>query len=270
MSPEYTDTDLDVAQGKPRPKGSLPYLTADRRPEFLRAWLTRALRPPEGWHVETFERYGRNDRDPCALKVANGRESKTFRFARQVGLSKNSRLTFLSASDAWLDVPHLTSGEAEDVWAALCRLGLVLSEFDEVDQTREWVESFLPATIPLNGYSLVPDARHDALMAIRASGTFGKGDALALVRPSDDDRFAQRPTRFIDSATGDQWIRPTELAAFVRWVIGVEPLSHATLRARLREIGIVGQRFEDYRPPHPKLGLYQLTDELVEHVEGGQ
>jgi hypothetical protein len=56
----------------------------------------------------------------------------------------------------------------------------------------------------------------------------------------------------------------------VRWVVGVEPLAHGTLRARLYEIGVVHRYFEDYRPPHPKLGLYQLTEALVEHVEGGR
>jgi hypothetical protein len=264
MSPDFTEDQLDAIQGKPRPKGSLPHLTDDRRPESLRAWLTRALRPPEGWHVESFDRYGREGREPATLHVANGREARAFRFKQQRDVATKPRMTVVSISDGWLDVPHLTAGEVEDLWAALCRLGSVLTEFDEVEQTREWVESYLPATLPLNGFSLVPDARHDALMAIRSAGTFGKGDALALTRPSDDQRFAQRPTRFRDSATGEQWIRPTELAAFVRWVIGVEPLAHATLRARLREIGVVGQRFEDYRPPHPKLGLYQLTTELVE------
>jgi hypothetical protein len=265
----YTDTDLDVAQGKPRPKGTLPYLTGDRRPEFLRAWLTRACRPEEGFGLSTFERLGREGRDPCVLVFTNGREgSRRFRIKRQIDLMRNPRMVLGSVSDGWLDVPHLTPGEVEDVWMALCRLGSVLTEHDEVDQAREWVEAFVPVTLPLNGYSLVPDTRHDALMAIRRAGTFAKGDALSMLRPSDDQRFAQRPTRFVDSNTGEQWVRPGELATYLRFVIGVEPLPHSTLRARLREIGVVGRYFEDYRPPHPKLALYQLTDELIQNVEG--
>jgi hypothetical protein len=265
---DFTEEQLDAIQGKPRPRGSLPYLPGDRSPAFLRAWLTRALRPPSGWHVERFERFGRTGRDPCTLYLANGRESKRFRFARQIDLARNSRTAFLSESDAWLDVPHLTGGEIEDVWAALCRLGSVLSDFDEVEQTREWVEMFLPVTLPLRGYSLVPDARHDALMALRNAGTFGKAEALSMIRPTDNGgpSYQQRPSRFIDEATGEQWVRPNELASYLRYVVGVEPLSHATLRARLREIGVAGQHFEDYRPPHPKLALYQLTDGLIESV----
>jgi hypothetical protein len=268
MSPDFTEDQLDALQGKPRPKGSLPYLTDDRRPEFLRAWLTRAFRPPEGWRVESFERLGPEREHPAILVVANGREARRLRFKRQRDLRGTPRSEVAAVANGWLNMPHLTGGEVEDVWMALCALGQVLTEHDEPEQTREWVESFLPATLPLNGFSLVPDARHDALMAIRHAGAFGKGDALALTRPNEDQRFAQRPTRFRDSGTGEQWIRPTELAAFVRWVIGVEPLAHATLRARLHEIGVVGRYFEDYRPPHPKLALYQLTTELIDHVEG--
>lgn len=266
---EFTEAQLDVVQGKPRPRGVLPYLTPERSPEFLRAWLTRALRPPAGWHVEAFERHGRDGREPCTLLVANGRDHTRYRFKLQRDLMRSPRMALVSASDGLLDVPHLTAGEVEDVWTALCRLGQVLTEFDETEQTREWVEAFLPATLPLNGYSLVPDTRHDALMAIRGAGTFDRGDAMALVRPGEGDpRYAQRPTRFVDAQTGEQWVRCGETATYLRYVVGVEPLAHSTLTARLSEIGVVAQRFEDYRPPHPKLALYQLTEALIESVGG--
>jgi hypothetical protein len=104
-------------------------------------------------------------------------------------------------------------------------------------------------------------------MAMRKAGQFSRGDALALLRSSDDGRYAQRPCRFIDLKTAEQWVRSSELAAYLRHVIGVEPLPHSMLRARLREIGVVGRYFEDHRPPHPKLMLYQLTESLVETIE---
>ena len=53
----------------------------------------------------------------------------------------------------------------------------------------------------------------------------------------------------------------------VRLVVAVEPLSHATLRARLHEIGVVGRLFEDYHAPHPKVQLYQLPDELIQGLQ---
>ena len=68
--------------------------------------------------------------------------------------------------------------------------------------------------------------------------------------------------------TGEQWIACRRDRRLCAWfVLGVEPLSHATLRARLQEIGVVGGFFEDHRPPHPKLTLYQLSEALMAYVE---
>jgi hypothetical protein len=267
--PDFTDEDLDRLQQKPRPKGKLPWLPDGDNVEELRAWLTMAFRPPQGWSVAGFERNGRNKNDACALVLQNGREAKRLRFDRQRDIRTDPRGEVLGVSDGWLKAPHLTPGEIEDVWAALCTLGRVLSEHDEVDEMREAIESMLPATMPLPGYSLVPDGRHDALMALRQAGEFTRPDAEQL-RRGTDERYQQRPIRFVDSQTGEQWLRAGEVATYLRWVLGVEPLSHASLRARLIEIGVVGRYFEDYRPPHPKLSLYQLTEALIETVDGGR
>jgi hypothetical protein len=267
--PDFTEADLDRKQQKPRPKGRLPWLPDEMTAEPLRAWLTLAFRPPQGWSVAGVERAGREETDPCALIVQNGREAKRFRFAQQRKLATTPRQAALAVSDGWLAVPHLTAGEVEDVWAALCTLGRVLSEHDEIDEMRASIESMLPATAPLSGHSLVPDGRHEALMAIKQAGQFMKGDALQLLRGAED-RYQQRPLRFLDSQTGEQWLRVGETATYLRWVLGIEPLSPATMRARLVEIGVVGKLFEDYRPPHPKLRLLQLTEPLIEAVDGGQ
>lgn len=268
--PDFTEAEMDALQEKPRKSGSLPYLKSDRDRQYLAGWLTRASRPAEkGYTLQTAERLGRDLKDPCVLIFANGREEpKRFRVKQQKDLTRNPRMTLVSLSDGWLDVPHLTPSEIEDYWSALCRFAAVLTEFDEVDQTREWVEAMLPSTMPLNGYTLVPDGRHDALMAIRHAGEFRKPDAQQMLR--GDERWQQRPCRFIDSQTGNQWIRPGETATYLRHIVGVEPLSHSTLRARLREIGVLRQHFEDYRPPHPKLDLYQLTESLIEYMDGAK
>jgi hypothetical protein len=152
---------------------------------------------------------------------------------------------------------------------ALCKLGRVLTEHDELQQTREWIEAMLPVTLPLFGHTLVPDGRHAGLMALRAAGMFGKQDALSLVRGvTDHDHYQQRPVRFVDDQTGEQFVRAGETACYLRWVVGVEPLAHQTLRARLQEIGVVGKLFEAYQAPHPKAQLFQLSDELIEQVGG--
>jgi hypothetical protein len=252
-------------KAKPRKNGTLPFLPGghDLDLEILREFVTMALRPPKGWRVVGFDRAGRDDIDPCTVAVQDGREHRTFRFRKQGALYRNLRATAVSVSDGFLNVPHLSPGEVEDVWAALCTLGRVLTEYDERDDARKWIEQMVPATMPLNGHTLVPDGRHDALMALRAAGEFTRPDALALARPGEDQRFMQRPCRFLDSQTGYQYLRAGETAAFVRWVLGVEPLSAQTLTARLTEIGVVMKLFEDHKPPHPKLRLYQLSDELA-------
>jgi hypothetical protein len=264
----FTEADLDADSGKARPRGSLPYLPRDADAEALQAWLTLAFRPPDGWTVQRFERAGRDKTDAATLVVANGRESKMFRFKAQRDLVRTPRQIVAAVASGWLAMPHLTGSEIEDVWMALCTLGDVLTEYDEADDTRKWIEQMLRVTLPLNGHTLVPDGRHAGLMAMKSLGEFTRSDAEALRRPGEDRGYMQRPVRFIDSTTGDQWLRAGETATFVRWVIGVEPLSGATLKARLHEIGVVGRPFEDYRPPHPKLNLYQLTDRLIGGLGG--
>lgn len=255
---------LREVEPKPRPRGTLPYLPAEDDPILLRDWLTRAFRPPEGYHVQSFERAGRDMRDPCSLIVANGRDSTTYRFAKQGDLCRSPRVTVFSVTDGKLRVPHLTASEVEDVWACLCLLGQVLTEWDETDETTKWLEQMIGVTMPIQGFTLAPDGRYDALMALRRAGEFTRSDALALVRPgTEDTHFQQRPARLVDVTTGDQWVRAGETACYVRWVCGVEPLSHGMLRARLQEIGVVGRLFEDHRGVHPKANLYQLSDALV-------
>lgn len=267
--PDFSERDSYVLKAKARPKGTLPYLPDGREPEALRDWLTLACRPDEGWRVSGFERTGRDPRDPCWLQLANGREARTYRFNHQTDLCKDPRITVVSTTDGKLAVPHLTGTEVEDFWVALCQLGTVLTEHDERDETRKWIEQLLPATSVLTGHTLTPEGRHDGLMALKRAGEFTKSDALTYLRPDpvNGSAYLQRPARFVDEKTGDQWVRVGETGTFVRWVVGVEPLSHGTLRARLHEVGVVGRLFEDYRPPHPKLNLYQLTSELIEGLE---
>jgi hypothetical protein len=263
MSPVY-DNDADALEhaDKPRPKGSLPYLP-DGDNVRLGAWLTRAFRPPPGFVAEAFERGGKQRTDPCSLTFRNGRETRTFRFTAQSDLvGRRLRATALGISDGWLRMGRLKDDEIEDVWAALCIFGRVLSDFDDREETHKWTQQLVSAAEPFVGYSLVPDARHDALMALKRHGEFKRHDALAF--PGGE----RRPVRFVDAHTGEQFVRSGETAAFVRWVLGVEPLSYSTLRARLADVKIVGRFFEDRRPPHPKLMLYRLTERLVEEAEG--
>ena len=273
MTPFGPD-DLDRAEarkdgGKPRHRGTLPLLPGGGEIGELEAWLTAAFRPPGGYRLDLFERSGSQRADPCSITFRNGRDHRTFRFTRQADLMGGQlRPTVLGISDGWLRMGHLTGSEVEDVWAGLCIYGRVMTEYDERDETRKWTEMLLDDAAPMAGLTLVPDHRHDALMAMRGRGQFTRTDALTLVRTPGDQRTGlRRPVRFIDAQTSEQWLRAGEVAAYVRYVAGVEPLSHATLRARLHEIGVEGKHFEDYRPPHPKLTLYGLSEALIEYVE---
>ena len=217
-------------QTKTRPKGTLPYLPTTSDIEVLREFLSLALRPREGWRVWEFERAGRQKTDPCSLVVRNGREVQTHRFKHQGELyGRDVRSVVVAVTDGELRPPHLTGGEIEDLWAALCILGTVASEYDDRDEARKWIEQLLTACQVFTGHTLIPDARHDALMALKAHGEFTRPDALSMLR-GGDPQWQRRPVRVIDRVTGEQYVRAGEAATFVRYVLGAEPLSPPDLQ----------------------------------------
>ena len=253
--------------GKARPKGILPPLPRGRDLEQIRAWLTFAFRPGDEYQVDVFERAGRQRVDPCSLTFRSGRDTVTYRWAAQTALiGVQLRANVLGITDGWCDMPHLTGSEQDDVWAALVKLGKVVSEVDDRDEARKWVQQILDAASALRGFTLVPDGRHDALMALRNHGEFTRPDAELFVRPSEENSV-RRPVRFVDEQTGEQFLRAGETATFVRYVVGERGLHQSALRARLSEIGVEAVRFEHHYAPHPKAVLYQLSEDLVEYVE---
>jgi hypothetical protein len=253
--------------GKPRSKGTLPPLPRARDLDLIRDWLTQAFRPGDEYRVDVFERAGRQRSDPCSLTFRSGRDTATYRWATQSALiGVQLRANVLGITDGWCDMPHLTGSEQDDVWAALVKLGKVISEVDDRDEARKWVQNILDAASPLRGFTLVPDGRHDALMALRNHGEFKRPDAELFLRPSEENSV-RRPVRFVDDKTGDQFIRAGETITFVRYVAGERNLQGSTLRARLAEIGVEAVRFEHHLNPHPKAVLYQLPEDLVEYVE---
>ncbi len=270
----FTLADLDAAAirkglGKARPKGKLPALPDTRDVDTLRAWLTVAFKPEQGWQFDAFVRATTEKTDGCSIAFRKGRETRAYRFKPQSDLMGSKlRSMVLSVSKGELDMPHLTGSEIEDVWAALCKLGAVLTETDEREETTRWMEQILDVASPLRGYTLEPDGkrRHEGLVALREQGEFGHPEARALLNRSDT--WFPRPTRFVDRETGEHWLRAGETIAFVRWVCGAEPLSARSLRGRLAEIGVEAKHFQAWDPPHPKAWLYQLTPELVEYAEG--
>ena len=251
---------------KARPKGVLPYLPDDT--ELLHLWLTAAFRPPKGFEFEAFDRSGTRKDTPGSIIFRNGRERRRFRFDRQAELqSQGLRMAVAGVTAGWLQMPHLTASEIEDVWVGLCRIARVMTEYDDRDEAVKWMHQLLDESTALRGHTLDGERRHDGLMAIRSQGEFVRRDAEQLVRGSDG--WQRRPIRFVDEATNRQYVRSGEAATFVRYVVGERILSPQHLRARLVEISVEWQHHEDRRPPHPKLNLYVLSDDLVEYVESG-
>jgi hypothetical protein len=267
----FTETDLDVAQAKPRPKGSLPYLPDPEDFGALCDWLTRALRPPPGWQFERFDRMTQRKADPCSITFRNGQERRTLHFERQADLRGTPRAVrgeLVGVSGGWLRTGKLTESEADDVWVALCYVGQIVSTHDDRDETRKWIEELLDMTVALTGHTLntSPESKHDALMAIRRNGEFHQVDAKAMTQPGSDVSH-RWPLRFVDRETGEQWLRAGETYTFVHYVSGAQRLDRGGLKARLAAIGVESRRFEARQDPHPKAMLYRLTPELVEYVE---
>jgi hypothetical protein len=260
--------DLDRARrgrklDKPRPRGVLPYLPAEV--DLLPLWVTAAFRPPKGFEFEAFDRSSARRGDPCSITFRNGRERRTFRFERQADLhSPALRASVAGVSAGWLDMPHLTGSEIEDVWVALCKVARVMSEWDDRDTAVKWMHQLIDETALLTGRTLAGDGRHDGLMAMRNQGEFVRRDAEQLVKGGDG--WQRRPVRFVDDQTSEQFVRAGETATFVWHTIGVRQLTRPGLAARLAEIGVENRRYEDRRPPHPKLSLFRLTEDLVEYA----
>ena len=168
--------------------------------------------PRNGWGFDHLERPTTDKTDGCTIVFRKGRETYGYWVKPQSDLmSSKLRSIVLSVSKGELDMPHLTGSEQEDVWSAMCKVGTVLTETDEREDTARWVEELLDATTPLRDYTLEPDGakRYEALMALRARGEFRRPDARAFVNGNGEPWLA-RPIRFIDNETGEQWLRAGE------------------------------------------------------------
>jgi hypothetical protein len=258
IGPADLDTARDDGRARARPRGSLAYLPAELTIEALRDWLTRALRPPAGWHLDTFERFGDGRDEACALTFVDGGDRHRYRIRAQRDLSTRPRTILAEISNGVLRVPHLTPTEVEDVWVALCAFARKLDEPDELEQAADWLRLLLDACDVLDRYSLRPDERHDALMALKRRGEFTRLDALTVIH--DPSIWPQRPACLLDRLTGEYWVRAGEARTFLLYIVGVQPLTHTRLRSRWHEIGVDRQHFEDRRPPHPKANLYRVPD----------
>ena len=271
-----TDDDLDAAarrrdRDKPRSKGTLPFLPERDAPlSHLREWLTRAFSPPTGYTLDEFERHGRRLSDPAYVQLrtpAGG--SVRYRFPEQRALAKptNLRSSVVSITDGLCRMGNLTAAECADVWTALVTVAHVAAEQDEVEEFREWLDSFLRVTEPEGRYTLSPTGRYDALTALQARGSFERRHANVIASEVDERKWSRRPVLLVDADTAQRWVRVNELSTYLRHVIG-QPLGHGVLDGRMSEIGATRVQYEVRNgASHPKITFYRLAADGPEGVE---
>ena len=127
---------------KSRPRGVLSFLPTDA--DLLPLWLTSAFRPAKGFEFEAFDRSSVRKADPCTIVFRNGRERRSFRFERQADLQTPAlRGVVAGISAGWLDMPHLTGSEIEDVWVGLCKVARLLSEYDDRETAMKWMQQLV-------------------------------------------------------------------------------------------------------------------------------
>jgi hypothetical protein len=257
-----------VDERKARNKGTLPPLP-DRNAALsdLRAWLTRAFAPPQGYGFEGFERHGRRLSDPSWITFHTPAGSDVrFRFPEQRALAKptNLRSSVVSISDGLCRMGAVSNPEAQDIWVALCSVAHVAAQQDEVEEFREQLDSFLRVTEPVTKWTLEPVGRYDALVGLQAAGAFEPRHAKLMREDVNEKHWNRRPIRLIDANSTAIWVRVNELSTYFRHVLGLT-LGHGQLDGRMSEIGAIRQRFEARNgKAHPKCSLYRLADDKGE------
>lgn len=257
---------LDEARDEPakaRPKGSLPHLPERDAPlSEWRGWLTRALNPPDGYAFDNFERHGRRLSDPAyvVLTTPAGGEVR-YRFPEQRGLAKsaNLRSSVVSITDGLLRMGALTAPETSDVWVALCSVGAVIAQQDEVEEFRDHLDAFMRIADAETRYTLESTGRYDALLALQARGLFERRHAQLMASEVDETKWSKRPVVLFDRETRRQWVRVPELATYLRHVVGMQ-LGHGTLDGLMSEVGAPRIRHEVRNgAAHPHSSFYRLA-----------
>ena len=264
MSP-LTPDDLDnlaAQNGKPRKGGKLPWMPDWEAPlPEQRQWLNLAFNPRNGAEFDNIVRHGRGLSDPAdVIFRAPAGNVLTYRFPEQRALAKptNLRSSIVALTDGMCRPPHMTPAEAGDVWAMICTVAAVDAEQDAVADFAEDLEHYLRVCETEGRYSLTQPYRYDALLALRARGTFERRHASLMASVTDEHQWTRRPIMLIDKATKDRWIRVGELGVYLRHVVSMQ-LGRGMLDGRMAELGHQRFAYEERRgADHPKASLYQL------------
>lgn len=257
----FTAEELDHARhrkdwDRPRSGGRLPSLTDDivGDVEWLRDWLTIAFRPQPGWRVKDFQHGERLD-DACTLVVANGQESRRYRFDSQRELTSSPqrlRVAVAAIAGHEMRIGHLKPAEAGDVYEALCAIGKVLAEEDELEQARDWLLRLLQDARSIEGRTMKDRAtQRDALLTLKREPEFTHLDGRAI-QSHPESPWPRQPVYLVDATTGELWLRAREAATYLRHILGVT-ISQHKLTYRWGEIGVDYHYFQTNPEPRPHL-----------------
>ena len=237
---------------------------------YLRDWLTRRVPPRR----RVPRRRVRARRPPARRPVLAhlphpaATPSPTVGARNRQLIGVQLRANVLAITDGWCDMPHLTGSEQDDVWAALvqAREGRLTRSTIATRHASGSSRCSTPPP-PLRGYTLVPDGRHDALMALRNHGEFTRPDAELFVRPERGNCDPPARSGSSTSKTGEQFIRAGETT---------RSCADVCRRASLQWSDAPGSAERDRRrggpvrappQPAPEGGPLPAADDLVEYVE---
>ena len=230
-----------------RPKGSIPKLTDEilDDPEWLRDWLTVALRPRQGWRVLDFS-HGDDEDVSCKLELSNGQDRAKYhwRTLRDLSASPERLDRSISAkASGQLRPPQLTKPEHGDLIRALCTLRPAVVGQSVPDKAKDWLFKVLDAARPLEGHTLTDTpGQKDALAALRRINEFSPLDADA-VRRRPEDSWPRQPICLIDRVTGALGLRPLEALTILRHIHQIK-MRQAVLTFHWNEIGIEYRHFD--------------------------
>jgi hypothetical protein len=257
----------------PDPKGKPPRVERrlkklprpDEPLSAVRDWLTKALAPAAGFRVEDFLRHGRQRTDGCELVLLGpGGQRRYFEVGEQRLLSTAGtvRATVVAATDALCRPGSLTKAEQEDIWVALVTLATVTANQDLKDEARDWLEQAEAAAERIEGHTLEPPGRLDALQKLVDRRYFNRLRALEYSDPLADPATKPRPALLVDKNTGERWMRVGEVACFLRHVLGTPSMTQPTIDGRLAAFYVDRKDFSAKGAAgYAKASLYRLPDE---------
>ena len=241
----------------------------------IRNYLTQAANLPLGYVVEEAERLGQYGSDPMTVTIRTPGDARNVvvRFRNQRDASKPSALrgAFFEATAGASRMKYPKPAEASDFYGMVCALARVAEDSTTADETAAWLAEYLTNADHVGGLTLTGNGVHDTLEALRARPQFTAPQARSwnagMLAPGE------RWTLLVDSETGEQWVRVSELATYIRHVIGgVGHLGQHTLDALMKEIGSTRRQFVSDRRQrkggrrvgaHATLALYSVPVDLA-------